>query len=434
MQVLEDNVKSNRMLTVLSAYICIFYPLSDFGIGNIFGWAFLLGYWLFNVSTRRGKFHLSKYRLSYVWIALVVFVYFIMPNARNDAKSTQALVISIGIGVLYLLSARVDKGDVVRIMRIFVLVGILFSIFIILCRIFPNVYTNIILPKLRGVNTTEIIRLVRLGYGAHIANSITYGPYIISMAAFFVLGDILLKTHFYRRGIAYTIEILFIVAVLCEGRRSELVCLIIACFVVYMISTPNNAAIILKRLGVLFIILIIGVFLITFLVQHGYLTRFVNTFELLKGGLSTSDLNKLTSSRYRLWESAWSLFKSNPVFGIGWSNFSENVETRVNNVHNCYLQFLCETGIVGFIAIMIPMIVQLIKSIKNFKQFVSCGLSNDRLIGNAIMLSVGMQVFFLLLYAMDPVFYKGYYHLLHIILILLSEYFVIYSVRTDLEG
>lgn len=421
MQVLNRGSESNNMLTALAAYICLFYPLTDLGLGNIIGWTFLLGYWIFSVLSQNGKLYINKNRLGYVWIVVVVVVYFFMPNARRDLRSMQALIITIMICALYILSIKTSREDIFRVARIFVTAGIIFSIFLIICRIFPSLYLNSILPLLRGADVNGIRRLSRLGYGAHIANSLTYGPYIISVASLFCLGDMLLDTKLYtlRRTTVY--QGLFVVAILCEGRRGELVGLIIAALVVYVVSTPNSARKVFKRFGGLIAISLVAVVLITILMRHGYLTRFVNTFDLLKSGVSTNDLNKLTSSRYYLWENAWNLFTINPIFGIGWGNFSNNVVSVANNVHNCYLQFLCEIGIVGFLLIIIPMLSLFIGSLRKLKVIVH-GNSRNNIEGVFLILSVGMQVYFLLLFALDPVFYKGYFHLLYIILIVIYDF------------
>ena len=421
MHMIQDNIRSNNMLTILAAYICIFYPLTDLGLRNVIGWTFLFGYWLLNFAIRGGRIYLTKYRIAYMWMAFVVLIFFLMPNAKNDTKSLMALIISIGICVLYILSTEINCGDIQKMMKIFIITAVLFSVYIIFCRIFPSIYLNTILPLLSGADRTEILRLSRLGYGAHIANSITYGPYVISIAAFFCLGDMLVGMNIIPRTKALVYEVLFIVAILCEGRRSELVGLIISAFIVYMVSTPNNTKIMLKRLGALLGIIIIGLIVVMLLTRYGFLSRFVNTLDLLKSGISINDLNKLSSSRFYLWQNAWALFQSKPIFGIGWGGFSENVVSKVNNVHNCYLQFLCEMGIVGCVAIILPMFLLLGSSMRKLKSIMKKQYS-DSLAGNALIISVGMQLFFLLVFALDPVFYKGYYHMFYIILILLFEY------------
>ena len=419
---IDNHYKSNNLLTVLALFICIFNPLSDFGISNIFGWVFLVGVWLLNTLKHHGRLYLTKSRLGYCLVVLVVFIFFCMPNARNDNKSTQALIINIFFCGLYLLSADVSKREIHSIMKIFATSSVIFSVYIIFCRIFPEIYLNVIVPRLRGVDAIAATLSIRRGYGAHIANSITFGPYVITMGMFCCLPDILFGGELFGKKTAVFYEILFLAAILCEGRRSELIAVILALLVIYIISTSKRASEILKRVGALFIIGIVGVVLVVFLLRQGFLARYVTTIDLLQGGLTIDMLNRLTSSRYRLWMFAWEFFKSSPLIGIGWSSFSLYVETAVNNVHNCYLQFLCETGIVGFALILMPFLFLLVKSTRQMKIIVREREISRSSVGSTILISVGMQVYFLLLYAMDPVFYKGYYHMMHIMLIIFYEY------------
>lgn len=64
------------------------------------------------------------------------------------------------------------------------------------------------------------------------------------------------------------------------------------------------------------------------------------------------------ATRLLLWGVAWDLFVHSPILGVGWGNFVELygpylssfsfIPPGVFAVHNIYLQFLTETGLVGF--------------------------------------------------------------------------------------
>ena len=414
--------KSNKLLCVIVLFLCIFYPVSALGVGNATGWAILLGVWLLNMVWHRGKFYITKERIGYAFMVLVVSIYFVLPNARNDVRSTQSLIINMIIAVLYLLSAKVNSSDIKRITKVVIRTSIVFSGYIILCKIFPNLYFNIFLPYFKGINTAEAELSLESGYGALIANSVTYGPYVICMGIFVCFGYLIFGSTQYSRIRLIIYELIFFVAILCEGRRGELLAAVLALFVLYIISTPNNARKLLKRIGMFLAIVVLGILIIFVLLKNGYLTRFVNTAELIQSGMTDKALNKLTSSRYWLWRYAWGFFISHPIFGIGWSSFASYVVSSVNNVHNCYLQFLCETGIVGFILIITPIILLLVRTLHALKHLIS--VNSDSIHGMACVLSLGMQLFFLILYVLDPVFYKGYYHLIYIVLILLFEFAV----------
>jgi O-antigen ligase len=56
------------------------------------------------------------------------------------------------------------------------------------------------------------------------------------------------------------------------------------------------------------------------------------------------------SGRLELWGRAWDLFTSNPVFGIGASNFTEYNAFKYGDqlvVHNTFLEILTESGLIG---------------------------------------------------------------------------------------
>lgn len=422
MQVSHSENESNYLLTILAAFICVFYPLCDFGATYMMGWAFLLACWLFAALSKRGRLYFTRYRLGYAWIVFVVLIYFIMPNARNGVKTTQALIINMLICVLYIMSAQTDRNEILRVMKIFIIAGLVFSIYIIACQIFPGFYLNVMIPRQKGADVELVTRLFAEGYGASIGSSITYGSYIIGMASFFCLGDLFCGTKLLSKRKIILYELVFFVAVLCEGRRSELLGLIVSVLIVYFISSVNETGKVLKRIAVLIpVLLVVGV-LVVILARHGYLERYINTGALLQKGLTTDNLNHLTSSRVYLWTGAWNLFKTSPILGIGWSSFSEHIVTTVDNVHNCYLQFLCETGIVGFVVIVCPMLFMLAGSISCLKLLLKSIKEKESLSGNTIIVSAGMQLFFIMLLAMDPVFYKSYYHMIYIILILFYEY------------
>lgn len=71
--------------------------------------------------------------------------------------------------------------------------------------------------------------------------------------------------------------------------------------------------------------------------------------------------NKSNSTRLGLWKSSLMIFKDNPINGVGINNFrpayksgyeQPNVDHPFSHAHNTYLNFLSETGILGFAALL----------------------------------------------------------------------------------
>jgi len=116
----------------------------------------------------------------------------------------------------------------------------------------------------------------------------------------------------------------------------------------------------------------------------GVYNRFIQIFET---GDSTSVI------RFFIWEKAWYLFSKSPLFGIGFGRFNDvfNIDRGLfdigslrgfsgfitfymkdnfyydsAHIHNSYLQFLTETGVIGLALIMLFWFLCLVKLLKYY--------------------------------------------------------------------
>ena len=76
------------------------------------------------------------------------------------------------------------------------------------------------------------------------------------------------------------------------------------------------------------------------------------------------------------------------------------------NVHNDYLQWLCETGIVGFILISFPTFYLWRETIKRCRLLFRKKYEHCNSIKSYALIACGIQTFFIVLHFMDPCFYK----------------------------
>lgn len=98
----------------------------------------------------------------------------------------------------------------------------------------------------------------------------------------------------------------------------------------------------------------------------------------------------ISSGRSQLFELAISQFVKHPLFGIGLGNFTK-VTGAYTDVHNSYLQVLCEQGLVGFCMYIIPIISCFISTIKLAKNEMSKEFSRN------IRLSIIAQLYFIMI-------------------------------------
>ena len=113
-----------------------------------------------------------------------------------------------------------------------------------------------------------------------------------------------------------------------------------------------------RRLLIITIILLICALLIFLFWDYLIDIPMFSRINILINNLNSGSEADLRVSLYAL---AWSHFIENPLFGIGWGNFRFTVIGTITKdtefeVHNIYLQLLCETGIIGFLLIVIPII------------------------------------------------------------------------------
>ncbi len=71
----------------------------------------------------------------------------------------------------------------------------------------------------------------------------------------------------------------------------------------------------------------------------------------------TGQLESSAGDRIVLWERAFRLFESSPVFGVGMKGFSLSaVGGEFNNVHNLYIETLAEQGVLGLLFLLAVML------------------------------------------------------------------------------
>ena len=114
---------------------------------------------------------------------------------------------------------------------------------------------------------------------------------------------------------------------------------------------------------------------------------------------------------------AWNDFKSAPIWGIGWMNFSDyhiGQHYANYNVHNFYLQLLCEMGIVGFILFFIPMIGALLSDI--FFVRTTASIEGKK----KIRISLAYQIYYLVSSWFHATSYDSVYIILYFVFIAYS--------------
>ena len=192
--------------------------------------------------------------------------------------------------------------------------------------------------------------------------------------------------------------VIFITALLFLQKRGFIVDIVISIFAIWICGRQTESAfkINVKRL------VRIAVILIAIAVVSLGLYYTIPDIKYAVGRLIErfTDEDVTLSGRTVLYAFAYSLFKNNPLWGIGWGAFRaqtvgifSSLSTSTYEVHNVYLQLLCETGIVGLILFLLSVGSSLLLGIKRYRAKLKEKNKDKQLY--YIQLGLFLQLFFL---------------------------------------
>lgn len=305
---------------------------------------------LFFLNIKKNK--ISKKNILFSICIYIVFLLYIVRNEQisdNLFSDCWTLVILIA---LFLLQFNDDWIKIpYKIVNIFTLEHLVGTFF---CFLFSPIYKEYILPIfLNGAGSSDLINQVNQNMIAGFTTN--YG----SNATYLAIGFLVLWSVYIQKSKKSIKDIAFIsiiyLAMLITGKRGTLIFSTLTAIIIYFVINKDKIS---KRLFKGFILC--GVTIIVFLL----LANIIPNVAMIYNRIFNS--NDILNGRGDLYSLAWKLFLEHPIFGIGWGNFKYNIVEQLN-VHNIYLQLLCEVGLVGATIIIGFMIITLLKTYKLLK-------------------------------------------------------------------
>ena len=146
----------------------------------------------------------------------------------------------------------------------------------------------------------------------------------------------------------------------------------------------------------------------------------VNLVLSLFAEQSESSANQVTSGRYSSFLQAWEWFRQSPLRGKGWYYFQRNyyneyLGTYLVNVHNIYLQLLCEGGILGLAGFMAPALATFATAVKQ-----ALAYQEDSLLRVPMEFAMCYQLFFLIYGVSGVQFDQPFYYMFYFISVMLT--------------
>lgn len=276
-------------------------------------------------------------------------------------------------------------GDSVKAIKYpYIVFAIITSLVTWLSFVNPNYYISHILtmfPEGSSLTYSFLNKNMYHGFTNHYSRNAIY----ISIALMLIFCLILCQKKLNKK-IVYPMFIFFLSTALLVAKRGPALALVFTLFLVLILKEPSIGKKIRK--GLKFVVIGVILFIILYFALPG-VRNMINRI------LVPSESGDISSSRFFLWSVAWDMFSNKPILGHGWGSYLlEMTGSTFQGAHNDYLQYLAETGIIGFMFFIIRDIGALIYTYKAFKEF-----KGEQYKGTSIQywltFSLVLQIFFL---------------------------------------
>lgn len=349
---------SENLLPVLALFTVTFFIYRDFGIRMIYGFGVLC--LVLGVHGARRiwcNIPLKPQRVDWAlgMLAAVILVNFLRPDSSHSADSV-SYIIAMGICTAFVWLYRPGHDRAGMWILLAGAVGI--AIFCLVFTFSKDLFFEAVGPHLSDVARNYLEYFVTKGYGIGLGGY-TFSDYVLFCGAAVCCGWMTQKQPLWRRLMLLAAAGVFLFVILSLGRRGELLGAAFVCGVTWLILCKPK-----QRIAILLGGSILGAAALALIFAYlpqikeiDIFYRYVRTIENIVNGYD------FTSGRGQLFAWAMDGFRSAPVFGIGFDRYVTLVNPLLTDIeghvisdaHNIYLQFLCETGIVGTVLIVLPL-------------------------------------------------------------------------------
>lgn len=350
-------------------------------LGSVFSTGMFIAAIIILIVTRKIK-KIYYYQLGIIIISMIVFLVQIQNNYYLlEGRSTDVWRFSVCLLIPFMITIKDDLIPLFhKFLKFFGLEHVFATIFV---QIFPVFYMNNIMPWLFKGRDVTAYQNLKMGFNPGITSMYSMNGTFITYAILALFTEYISK----KKKSTLILLVCSFLALLFSAKRAHLLFSVLSCVFIYFEVNKERYS---KKI----IRLITGIFIaiIAIFVMSTFVPEVKNVFYRFEEGYAEGNL---LNGRNELYDLALKIWKNNPIFGSGWGAFSyiyklnyhwDNLEYL--DVHNVYLQLLCECGVIGLSFFLIIVIFILIKSIKVNK--------NEKIRNNSTILALGYQIFFLL--------------------------------------
>lgn len=284
---------------------------------------------------------------------LLGYVLGILISVVFNGATTRVLyrIVLIGLTVLYGIFFVYHPKSFESGKKCLIFFGLLMAVTVVLQFVLKDAFSTPFYRLISEEDRKEVLFYYNRGYypGLNVKPHETAGLLAIAMGAL-----IIDRWNSWKK----VLPAVLLIPMLLSGKRAITVLSVAAILALYLLELVVTGRGV-KFLRVCFSVVIVAAIALTVMMLNldsPLFARFATLFNKESGS------SFIDSTRLRLWNDAFILWKENVLFGVGWWSFNDLSITRFHYarshaVNLDYLQWLCETGIVGFILMMCPVIV-----------------------------------------------------------------------------
>lgn len=353
------------------------------------------------------KFKLISSNL--IWILYIVNIFFsVFINSPTPTILGRAMIMISLVLIAMVVRLTIDSYD--KLLRVLFALAIFHGLAVIFQYFFGVAFNSVYFPLLKRGNLLVANSYFSKGYYF----GFLYSPHEVAGIISFTLAGLILKNHFIKKGTIFNSLIylfLFVTLFLTGKKAIPTISLSVLILLIFILNSK-------KRQWHKIVILIIVVVVILLLVQNYIINNPDNVifYRITLFFKRMAQGDSIDSGRRELQSLALEKFRTNKLFGIGWYKFVTNTfgnygyETG-HQVNLDYLQWLTETGIIGFILNMIPVLITFYHSYYLFKKIKLYENDRDKWI---ISFAFYVQLFILAYAFIETPFYDIFYFAIYI--------------------
>lgn len=336
----------------------------------------------------------------------IYIIYSLFEMVRGNGYSARIAFVFVFISVVFFLKVLNKKNLHILLLNILFWGGFFFTITVIIQLLVPDVINSlrVLLLSSRDYTISQMGYENTTNYLSGLAINSSCAAFFISIFNGIVFSKLLFEGKKMRNGV---LLMLGLIALLLTQKRMLVIAFLLASLVTVLICKKDIA----------YKFKFIMLFAIVALIAFAYAIEKIPAMTIFIDRLFNN--TNLLSGRENFYDEMLVWFKSNPVIGVGLG--------KANSVwgyggHNCYIQLLAETGIIGFVIYMSfvgPFIISTIKKLIYYWNYTNVE-DNKEIITTLVASVVGIIIILFYAISGNP-FYDYIYCLTFFALIAVSS-------------